>query len=97
MEFLLNIEKILISASNGVDVPVESVKFMFVKTTALWQLNSEDFHPANAFNAIPAAKVGMDSLMLMLYHTITRHLASGASASQGNRKPGSDRKADKIT
>ena len=35
MEFLRNIENILISASNGVDVPVAPVKFPFVKSKAL--------------------------------------------------------------
>ena len=34
MQFLRNIKNILSSASNEVDVPVESVKFPFVKSTA---------------------------------------------------------------
>ena len=35
MEVLCNFESVLISASNGVDVPVESVTFPFVESTAL--------------------------------------------------------------
>ena len=35
MEVLRNIENVLISASNGVDVPLESVTFPFVESTVL--------------------------------------------------------------
>ena len=40
-------------------MPVDLVKIPFVKSMAL----TEDFYPAGAFNAIPVAKMGRDSLI----------------------------------
>ena len=73
MEYLRNIENILISASDWLDVSVESVKFPFVKSTALarelrglptiisifkLRMITEITTLAAVFNIISAAKVG---------------------------------------